>query len=292
MKRLIATLAGATLLVLIASCGGETSQEEPPEDVEAPVEQALATMDGLNSYRLEMGFGPGEAPPIVIEFASPNSYRFQWGVVQTTDGSESPKGVFETIIVGDKAYTRQCERPDKNCEDWKQGPRPAVPIAGPSPSFLPQWPLVAIEMAGDLETLGTEKVDGEVLLRVRGLVNHLRAILENERRVFTAAGITSFGEECEQEAAVPVSGTPIQGEEVCRELTYEEALENQEPTLSFYDQNPATIDIWLSPDDSLVHRIRLDIPPHDDPYAASGDSGEAVVTIDYSRFNEISIEAP
>ena len=279
--KLIGVILSTALLILVASCGqGEDSQGDLTEDAGTLVEQALATMTELNSYRLEMGFGPEEAPPILIEFAAPDSYRFQWGVFQTTNGSESPEGVFETILVGGKAYTRQCEGPDKDCEDWQEGPRPAVAIAGPSPSFLPYWPLVAIEMAGDLETLGTEKVDGQSLLRLRGSVNHLRAIFESERRVFTAAGITSFSEEC-------FGGTD--GDENCRELGFEETLENQEPALSFYDQNPATIDVWLSPQDFLVHRIVLDIPPDDD---VEPPDEETSVLINYSQFDQVVIEPP
>lgn len=280
MKRLIATLAGATLLVLIASCGGETSQEEPPEDVEALIQQALATMDGLSSYRLEMGFDA--LKPIVIEFAAPDSYRVQlWSA--DGDAGSSPITFAETIYVDDRSYGRQCETPGEGCGEWEEGERPPTVIAGPSPSFLPGWPLAALEMAAGLESLGSEELEGHSLAHVRGSVNHIRAIFENQRRAFAAAGITTFSTECESSTG---------GQLECRDLGYEETIEREDHLLRYYDVQPAELDVWLAPDDSLVHRIRLDIPPHDDPYAANRDSGEAVVTIDYSRFNEISIEAP
>jgi hypothetical protein len=294
MKHVVAVLAAAMLLTVAASCSGEEVLEGGrTEGAETLVEEALAAMDGLNSYRLEMGFAPGEAPPIVIEFVAPDSYRSQWTAVRATNGSESPEGVFDIILVGDKAYARQCEALRQDCEDWQEGPRPAVPIAGPSPSFLPQWPLVAMEMAQGVQDLGGERIDGNSLVHLRGSVNHIRAVMENERRIFAATGITSFGEECKLEAAAPVSGTPIEREQVCRELTYEEALENQEPALSFYDQNPATIDVWLSPDDFLVHRIELTIPPHDDPSVeVEPPDEETSVLFEYAAFNEIVIEPP
>jgi hypothetical protein len=294
MRHIAAASAAATLLILAASCGKEEVLEGGrTEDAETLVEEALTAMDGLNSYRLEMGFAPEEAPPIVIEFVAPDSYRLLWTAVRATNGSESPEGVFETILVGDKAYTRQCEALDQDCDDWQEGPRPAVAIAGPSPSFLPQWPLVAMEMAQGVQDLGGERIDSNSLVHLRGSVNQIRAVMENERRIFAATGITSFGEECELEAAVPVSGTPIEGEEVCRELTFEEAVENQEPALSFYDQNPATINVWLSPEDFLVHRIELTIPPHDDPSVeVEPPAEETSVLFEYSRFNEVMIEPP
>jgi hypothetical protein len=180
-------------------------------------------------------------------------------------------------------YGRQCNETDGVCDPWREQPRGPFVIAGPSPSYLPQWPLVALQLAEDLELVGEDDVDGITLVHLQGSVNHLRAVLENERRVLTAAGITSFGTECTAEAALP--GEPP-GDEVCRELTFEESLERQEPQLSSYDENPGAIDIWLSADDFLVHRIMLGIPP-DQPGAQ-----ESSFTVEYSQFNQIKIEAP
>jgi len=239
------------------------------------VSEALSAMEGLRSYRLEMLFTSAEGQPVVIEFAVPDSYHFLIHAVQA-DEIEEPEGVYEVIMVGDKAYTRQCGDIEKACDPWRQGPRPPVPIAGPSPSFAPGWPLVALEMAQGLQVVGAEDVDGVEATYLRGTVNHIRAVRENERRVFTAAGITTFGKECEQSAG---------REEVCRDLTFEENLAQQEPELSFYDENPSTIDAWVR-EDGLVLRIAVDIPPHDTSDGVTG------VAVEYSRFNEVTIEAP
>ncbi len=56
--------------------------------------------------------------------------------------------------------------------------------------------------------------------------------------------------------------------------------------LSFSDENPATIDIWVSPDGFLIHRVELSIPD-DDPEGRVG-----VVLVEYSQFNHVQIEAP
>ncbi|MFQ5936609.1 MAG: hypothetical protein ACE5LB_09385, partial [Acidiferrobacterales bacterium] len=107
MTRTLAVLAGATLLILVASCRDEEAFEElPPQDAGALSEQALAAMDGLDSFRMEMGFG-SEGPPIVIEFADPDSYRIQLGPAETA------AGLAESIIVGDRSYNRQCEGVDR-----------------------------------------------------------------------------------------------------------------------------------------------------------------------------------
>ena len=84
----------------------------------------------------------------------------------------------------------------------------------------------------------------------------------------------------------PTPSNSIDVEEDCRELTFEESLERQEPGLSFYDEHPGTIDVWVSRDDALIHRIELGIPP-DDPV---GEEGR--FTIKYLLFNEVEIEAP
>ena len=85
------------------------------------------------------------------------------------------------------------------------------------------------------------------------------------------------------EARLP--GEPA-AELICREQTFEESLESQEPGLSFYDENRATIDVWVSPDDLLVHRVALSIPPDE------ANGAETSFVMEYSLFNQVEIEAP
>jgi hypothetical protein len=295
------------LFAALACAGGESL--EISDSPQVLWDRAGTAMAALDSYHVAFLFPAGpEEVRWEAEFAAPDSYRFQLftaeGETRQECASPPDGGVFvygtpcreiftsitaqavaETVLVGDRAYVRQCQDVEEQCEPWLDGPRPQVPIAGPSPTYLPQWPLVALEMAQPVEVVGGEEIDGVTLVHLHGSVNHLRAIMENERRALTAAGITSFGEECTVEASLP--GEPP-GAESCRELTFEESLERQEPDLSFYDETPAVIDLWVSPDNFLVHRIALGAaPPPDEP------GGEQLpLIVDYSRFNQIQIEAP
>ena len=303
---------GLTLFLFFGSDAEQTDDVAfRSGDPRALVDEALSAMGQLDSYHVAFGLpippdDVREKAGWEIEFEAPDSYRMllfgaegeserrcESYLLPDASGtgetcydvliSISEYTVAETVVVGDTMYGRQCNETDGVCDPWREQPRGPFVIAGPSPSFLPQWPLVALELAEDLELVGEDNVDGVTLVHLQGSGNHLRAILENERRVLTAAGITSFGTECRAEAALPGES---QGDEVCRELTFEESLERQEPQLSLYDENPGAIDIWLSPDDFLVHRIVLGIPP-DEPGAQEGS-----FTVEYSQFNQIEIEAP
>ena len=314
MKGLFLALGGAFTLFAATSlaCGaGSTQPDLLVSDPQVLLDQAQAAMADLDSYRAAFGV-PARPDDIQeeyrweIEYEAPDSYRVLLFAAEgereercesyvLPDGSGSGRTCYEiltsitsqtvaeTIVVGDTIYGRRCKDIDKECDRWQEQPRGPIVIPALSYSFLPQWPLVALEMAAQLELAGQDTVDGVPLIHLQGSVNHLRAVLENERRVLTAAGTTSFGETCTVEVSSP--GEPP-GERTCRELTFEESLEGQEPQLSFYDENLSTIDIWLSPDDLLVHRIAITIPPHELP------DQETAFTIEYSLFNQVEIEAP
>ena len=324
----VAAVAGIGLILLLfLGSNAERTNDAAfrSGDPRALVDKALSSMTQLDSFHAAfvLSIPPDDVREKAgweIEFEAPDSYRMllfgaegeserrcESYLLPDASGSGetcydvlisiSEYTVAETVVVGDTMYGRRCNETDGVCDPWREQPRGPFVIAGPSPSFLPQWPLVAIELAEDFELVGREDRDGVTLVHFQGSVNHLRAILENQRRVLTAAGITSFGEECTaraiprivDETGEPVESTPDRGaedEESCRELTFEESLEQQEPGLSFYDENPGAIDIWLSPDDFLVHRIVLGIPP-DEPGAQ-----ESSFTVEYSQFNQIEIEAP
>jgi hypothetical protein len=312
MRRLTLFCGSLLFLMVVAACG----DDEPVEVASSPQalwERARSAMAELDSYRIAFVFPTRPEDALgeyrwEVEYDAPDSYRFLlFGAEgETEEICESytlPGGsgfgqtcrevftkitgrtVSETVLVGDTIYGRQCEDIDRECDPWQEQPRGPIAVAGPSPSFFPQWPQVALELAGDFEDLGMEEIDGVRLLHVRGSVNHLRAIFENQRRVLTAAGITSFGGECTAEASLPEEPP---GEQTCRELTFEESLERQEPQLSFYDEHPAIIDLWVDPEDYLVRRIAIEAsPPPGEP-----ESQDMSFVVDYSQFNQVKIEAP
>ena len=153
--------------------------------------------------------------------------------------------------------------------------------------------LVGLDLADGLKLAGRDDLNGESMLKLTGTVNHIRAVLENQRRVYSDAGVTSFGQVCEGGAGSPDPGTPATGEQSCHELTYEEAVNRQEPALSFYDDHPGALDVWVSAEDFLVHRVELTVPPFNDA-SLGGDpsSVETSVVSDYSMFDQVTVKAP
>ena len=121
-------------------------------------------------------------------------------------------------------------------------------------------------MAQDLEVI--EEDDG---VHIRGRLNHIRAILENQSRVMYEAGTTSFGEICEND-------------QPCRDMIFEEYL-NQQGELEFYDRNMTVMGVWIRETGS-VREMRFRISPHD------GGNIDTVIAIQYSRFGEIDIVQP
>jgi hypothetical protein len=300
-----AALLAIGLAALLAACGGGGSSEVDgtPEEW---AQRALDAMADAQSYRVEFS-----APDADVEFgwafeyAVPDSYHFSIEVGEKSvdgecyalpggettgdcnaNGEITNRYFFEQILIGDVSYSRRCERENEGCDAWEEQERPPYPVIGPSPSYLPGWPLVAIELAA---WDGVRGDGGDIV--VRGTVNHLRAIFENDRRVLTAAGVTSFGQSCTAANETPVAigenltGDMPEGVE-CHEQTFEEMLAAQEPGLSFYDASPATIELTVSRDDGTVRRIELSAEA-----APDHDEGVTLVII-YSRFGDVTIEAP
>ena len=179
--------------------------------------------------------------------------------------------VFETVGIEGEGYGRSCGESTAGCTPW-QGPFPVtIPSAGPSPSYMPGWPIIAAEMAQYVEVTNPQDLAQDQLIHVRGRINHIRAILENQRRVMDEAGVTSFGEVCENGQA-------------CRDITFEEYL-NQQSHLEFYDRNTTAMDVWIG-ENGMIKEMRFRIPPHE----AGGT--ETVITVEYSGFGEVAIERP
>lgn len=299
MRRFLFLMILAAALALAAGCGGSPDVSGTAEDW---TQRALDAMAEAKSYRTDV-FVPslGEGPNWTFEYVAPDSYRIQLAVVEKHGTGECyalPGGeasgdcdesdevtdsyLLETLYVGDKLYARQCDDIDTGCGQWGVIERPPYFFAGPSPTYMPGWPLVAIETAQfeDVANDGNDVV-------LRGTVNHLRAIFENQRRLLTGAGITSFGSECTSSATMEGfedPGAPVDQE--CHELTYDESLAQQEPDLSFFDETPAQIEVTIARDTSLVRRIVIHA-------AAPTDHEEGVeLVIEYSLHNAVQIEEP
>ena len=282
MRALLVILAGATLLLAAGACTGGGGGKTPTDPQEL-ADRALAAMADLDSYRAELDFG-SEVGPLLAEFARPQSYRLQGSFRQQIGSGEAVDRVIESIYIDRDSYHRECERVDVGCAEWEksQGNTPAP--AGPSPFYLPQWPLTALDIAEGLALDEREELGGEPVLKLTGTVNHIRAVMENLRVLYTEAGLTAFGQDCRDNP---------DGGQTCRDLTFDEALQQQEPGLTFFDGHPGTLEVWLSAQDYRVHRVRLTVPPFDDPSQGGDPSAvETSVSFDYSKFNDVTIKAP
>jgi hypothetical protein len=298
MRALLAIFAGAALLAVAGACnssgggGGGGGSATPTIDQPDLARRALEAMDGLDSFRGNMDFKPPSIGPLLLEFARPFSYRVRGKFSEQSAGGEPVERVIESLFIGARSFHRECNLANEDCGEWSEGQQDTALPPGPSPLYLPQWPFAALAIAEGVKTAGREELNGEPMIKLTGTVNHIRAVLESQRRIYSAAGIETFGELCGQDEPISPDATPS-SEQTCREMTYEDALEQQEPALSFYDDHPAILDVWVSEEDSRVHRVEVTVPPFDDPAQGGNPAAqETVVIADYSMFDEVTIEVP
>ena len=273
-----AVLSAVSLLLfsfLLAACGVESNAAEV---LNTAKDQTHAT-----SYHVTVRWPTYPTHPKDVQG------EFRWEVdLQPPDRARVLLFGAESITVGEEAYGRTCGGVGTDCEPW-EGPVPVtIASAGPPPFYIPAlfympgWPLVAAEMAQDLEVIDLEDSDQEGEIHIRGKVNRIRAVLESERRVFAAADITSFGTICESDPVEPEGD--YTNDESCRERTFEEYL-NGQSHLEFYDENMTVMDVWIG-ETGLINKIRFQIPPDEH------ERIEQVVTFEYSEFGEVVIERP
>ena len=208
-----------------------------------------------------------------------------------SDNQTGLRTIGELLYVGDTIYAHKCDPDGTNCTAWDRTKRGDVIVGAASPSYFPQWPIVALEVAD-----GVSVSEGS---SIRGTINHIRAVFENSRRLVEAAGITpTYGQECGA-ASTPVELTTPPDDpstlesssaQNCRDLTYEESLASQEPGLSFYDDNPASIEATTDPKTHFLTVFKM-------TFAIRGDNGEPTdeyrtLTFTYSNYNGVTIEAP
>lgn len=92
-----------------------------------------------------------------------------------------------------------------------------------------------------------------------------------------------------EEEATPIreGQTPVVIPTVqCRPVSVEEFLALTEDALEEQERSPAAVDVWIGRDDHLVRRFSASSAPDQ-----AGD-GERETVIDFSRFNEVTIQPP
>jgi hypothetical protein len=79
----------------------------------------------------------------------------------------------------------------------------------------------------------------------------------------------------------------------CSALTYEEALNGQEPDLSSLDEHPSRIDVEVDPATHLIAKFTITIiEENEDADLTESNVETHTVVFTYSKYNEITIEAP
>jgi hypothetical protein len=283
------TLARWSVLALVLSigafafaCGGSGGGKKPGGDADVLRDQAVAAMNALDSYSVEMDLGQGE--PFVIEYKSPNSYRTK---LVANDDQTGKRTLGEVLYVADTIYARKCDPDGSSCGDWDTTTRGDVIVGAASPSYFPQWPVVALEMADDVSISGDT---------ISGSVNHIRAVFENNKRLLPPGA--GSGEKCTAGSAPVregVTATPaptIEGKSSCHQMSEAEALEGQEPGLSFYDEHPARLEVEVDPQTHRVASVKVTIIVENDDASSPQSVTTRSFTFTYSKYNAVTIEAP
>jgi hypothetical protein len=269
----------AAVAVTAVACGGVAN-----DGTSATAEDVIESFDDVSSYRVEMYV---DTPtPLVYEFEEPDSWHAFYGSQDARSGEVL--GIGEVLYVGDDSFIRDCDGMDVGCGAWKKEPRGDIIVAAVTPSYLPQWPIVALQLADEksVSTRGDELV-------VTGRVNVLRAILENLHVLTEEAGGSKYGRSCTSgvtPSEVNEQGTVVReggpGSEVCRDTTYEELLEQEADDIANGDEHPATLTATIDAETLLPKSIEVRVPPRE------ADREMMTLRFEYSRYNEVTVRAP
>jgi hypothetical protein len=309
MKRMLALLTGAAVLLAIASCGGEKT----PDDPQTLLQQAQEAMDDLSSYHAAMTVTgdniAGSGDVIEHEWAAPDSFRSLSPMIGlegtgacepqragearrsgcTDVRGETLEGYSENILAAHRSYFRLCREKDTDCDQWEAGDAGPLDLMGVSNDHV-AWTITALTMIQGAEIIDEESVDGLPAIHVRGQLSTTQAKINTWRQAALDAGIETVGEECAAEEATPLTeGEPLPtviSTPECQPMSLEDFLASAQDDLDRQEGRPATADVWIGRDDSLVRRFSASIPPDE-----SGEGGKDVL-VEFSHFDDVTIEAP
>jgi DNA-binding CsgD family transcriptional regulator len=270
---------GALALGVLRTSGGDdhlTLADVNVEPEEAIV-RALSAMDELKSYRAEIVMeSTDEALAVTVDLTRPLEYRVAFGI-----GDVIPV----MVTSGDKLYIKDCLSDD--CP-WLQLDKPEVVSSFVLSGVLePEWiPITALEIATDWQAIAVESEEGQPLLHLRGQVNQLKSNYLNQERAYAHAGVTDFGNSCDEDIYPPPRP------ETCHELTFDELFWQGSDTgpLDIETASLYPVDAWISVDDWHVRRVTISPPSGGIP--ESDQSQFTKYTTSYSRFDAISFAAP
>jgi hypothetical protein len=203
---------------------------------------------------------------------------------QEVMSSFTSRSILESVLSGDNLYLRECAYEQRDtCTPWLVVPPLPPPVAGDDWVLFPESPLVALELVEDLGYV--EASPQGSALHLRGKTNPARVDAETFERIFGESQVDGHGIECEGYIGIVGAGErTIEREDSCREVA-NGADSNDSDEVQYYEDNPVQLDVWLSPTDFRVQRLRLAgrSPVYGD---------QTVVEIIYSRFNRSPIAVP
>jgi hypothetical protein len=267
MTKVALYLAASLLVASAAACGGGAREE----DAASILRQAHTAMSSLDSYQaLVTGDGVGDQTYFTVDWQRPDSFHVIAAWEEREDDRAGQKQVSETIVIGDRAYGRQCKAGRADCSEWTEGERGDVDFPAPSPGFDPRWPIVSLELMVDAEITREGKVDGVPCIHVTGRVNALRAMYQSLEEGLRQRGVATYGQECTARPGEP---------EECRDVPIEEVMERQAEDIRSGDEFPSPVSLWIGRDDKLVRRYVLTHTLMEERFT-------------YLRFNQVEIRPP
>lgn len=208
-------------------------------------------MSELDSYAMVMAYSPIGTPVAnYVEYDNGDYF-------ERLPADLSKSGGKEYVYADDHTFQRECTGPDA-CAQWqRQAQRPYIPsLAGTINSIPETLSLVAAELA-----TGWSVVLPANGVKLDGTVDITNAIVENQRRAFTAAG-----------------NSPADVEAALAELNKD---------LPQYGEG--TVEVTLSADYHLITHITIFAPAS---YTLPGQPPDPYFDVAFSQFNEVKVTAP
>lgn len=287
-------LLGLAALALTACSAKDDAPVLGPMSAEETLRAAVEKMDGLSSYRMVIA---DDAPPDSLPDAARHTVdidrdagfrlvghmvdgpitqtcediRNATGVVGQRCKRDPPQtfeesGVVEFLVLKNRIHVRDCSDENEGCGEWKDREPHYLgdPLTGPG-WFMPEYPMFVLRRAEDVEAVAPAESADPGELRLSGRFDSLRTWMASVREwVDENRDVPGFSEV---------------------EATFEEPGDEE---YRFPDDNPWALEVVISVDDGLVHRMSFQM--------LAGDSLEDAefieVEVTFSQFNETEVKRP
>lgn len=277
MENTFSTLSIIIATVLLLTACSAQEDGDSTSAASSTVRQIIDATRGLESFHLSVvnvSALDNATSHLEIDYVAPRTIR-------TLSFASSGGQAVETILADERFYLRVCQTAE-SCEPWTviedvETGRDSVPDS------YTEWPLVALELATNLVSVG-QPVDDT--MELTGRVNPLRVTLEAELR---SLGFGLKGNECSGQVLI------MPGPDSVATLTFpsptcvETSQHWVDDQLEDYDQDPVPIHVWYSVSSHRLVRVKTTMA---EVSSADGHATESAVTFSYSMFNQAQITVP